>query len=69
MRDGVGMGQCGVGWGELGLKSLTHPHSAPWCRVKILPYPHPTTFVRREKPTWDEVGRGWSRGVRENCHP
>ena len=69
MRDGVGMGQSGVGWGELGLKSLTHPHPAPWCRAKILPYPHPTTFVRREKLTWDEAGRGWSREVRENCHP
>ena len=49
MRDRVGMGQSGVGWGELGVKSLTHPRPAPWYRAKILPYPHPTTFVRREK--------------------
>ena len=47
-----------VGWGKLGLKSLNPSPLHPWCRVKISPYPHPTTFAGWEKPAWGEAERG-----------
>ena len=36
----------------------------PWCRFKISPHPHLTTFVGRGKPAWGEAGRGGLSRVR-----